>query len=1623
MKAFWPGIAVLLIAITASAQLAPDLTKVDLSTIDTTRNYNLGPTGMRGWIYVDYDNGDVNAINGTMTSQEPWQILVTAVGTNTPSEGILDVDDVILGVNTGLGNLPVPLFTNDARRSIGWAIGDAEAGDGWMNIKRFRAGVTSDVSIQLELQGLAYSSTAPYNCPKSSVILSNAIEACVGQTMNMQTPGNQWLGLAMLASDSSIFNPTLQDYARSIPMPVSITQALSDHSLRMWHWSYDTIFLAEYHMKTGDTNVLPKLSQYVLTLANAQSRYGTYGHDVAQLNNDFSYNGTIAPYGPVNQVGLAASLGLVLGRKSLQAAGWPVDTAITEAIYRSKRFYGYYVQKGNVPYGEHEPLYTHTGNGKEGLSALMFGMMGGHPEETKYWTRITLAGHRGRESGHSGQAWSYVWGPLGVALGGTNAVAAYFKEIRWHLDLARRSDGSFIYDGKSHYGCSAIDDYWAPITYHNTYYGSDPTSYFLLTYALPRAAIYLTGRDADAANTLDTAAVSDSIEAGYFFMNLDNFTTNELHEALSAYDPLVRRYAAQELGTRPGVSVDGMIELAGSTNAWLRQSACEVLGVLGDTRSLGVLAESLSDPDIWVRAKAAKALREFDSAGNPVLSTMMTAFINNATDPNSVDWTDPVQIANGILSFELFGDAVYYGPNVAGYTISAPKELLYPALAAALRQPDSNPRKGACRFAYDRLELEDVQALATNIIEAAAAPSQADTMWCHAAQAEALKTLGKHNCSETIRLALETMDVPYGYYVGEHVLQIAALEVLADYGDAARWVLPSLQDMMLEYGIGADVYSALSDTIDSISAAVTAPTMTHLFPVAAPQVVATTDTTPITLSGYSCRTNAVDFLNVTDPAHGTLHGTAPSLDLTLNPGYSGVDRFFFEVSDGTLSSEPATVSIIAGAKGSGLVGSYYDNSDFTNLKFTRIDPQIDFDWGAGSPSNSIAPTTFSVRWEGLLLAPESGMYSFSTLASGGVRLSIDDTTVIDDWDEHIRQWQDSSSVYLTAGNMYAIQLELTESGGDAVERLKWHGPSFAGSNGVVISSEWLYEPSTVPDSPLHAYSQNITMVSDTSKNILLGGYPAASSFQIVSNPAHGDLDGTPPNMTYTPYGGYAGEDVFSFAASDGINTSEAANVTINVMAGWPDAFDWVSSGSGNWSSSGNWMNNGAGAAPDATGQPYYTLNFTNKSTYTASQDLDNYFTVNQINLDSAVTIAGNALTLTSNGTTQPSVNQHGTSEARFSTPIELGAMTTLGGLEGGDIVLSGLISGPGGLTVTTPSQVKIEQANNTYQGGTVVEAGSLVVDMFPATTITPFGLGPLTLKNSAMLRLGYLTLTNALWLSGGFIDSINGFGTILSGPVTVDATARIVRYDHWSVGPITFSGDIVGPGGFWLDAQWGITFSGSNTYEGTCTIANGEVTYSKAESVGAGRLIINEGATANLAFSGTRTISGLTLNGVNQPNGVYGSMSSTAENKSSCFVGNGLLSVEQQNVTTNHSVPYSWLASCDPTWTIDAENSIMEDHDGDGYATWQEYWAGTDPNDSSSHLKIDEIYIIDEQLYVKWRHSNPDPTLPPIAIFASTNLNIGWEYMGQKSPEHGTNTWNTAPSDKQFFRLMVTVDP
>ena len=99
------------------------------------------------------------------------RILVTHVGTNSPADGVMQVNDIILGV----GGKP---FDDDARKSIALAIQEAEkeANKGVLTLTRWRAGKSEEVQLTLRVLG-SYSATAPYNCTKSKRIFDQACKA------------------------------------------------------------------------------------------------------------------------------------------------------------------------------------------------------------------------------------------------------------------------------------------------------------------------------------------------------------------------------------------------------------------------------------------------------------------------------------------------------------------------------------------------------------------------------------------------------------------------------------------------------------------------------------------------------------------------------------------------------------------------------------------------------------------------------------------------------------------------------------------------------------------------------------------------------------------------------------------------------------------------------------------------------------------------------------------------------------------------------------------------------------------------------------------------------------------------------------------------------------------------------------------------------------------------------------------------------------------------------------------------------------------------------------------------------------------------------------------------------
>ena len=1493
---------------TATGVIAALKANPSYSSSPYNETFNLGATGLRGWIYDG--GGQPNSAVMGLNTDLSRQILITVA--SAPASAVLAVDDVILGAMAGSTGT-VPLFTSDSRKAIGVAITNAEkTGAGTLRVKRWRAGTTTDVNIAMTIMG-DYTATAPYNCPKSTAILAAATTKLVAELMadpNFLTgSGYAYPGaikaLALMAgvvpgdANYATVQTRLQSYAQALT-PANLTLNGCD----TWNWAYVNIFLSEYYLRSvesgsPDAGVLAGINKYTVAMAKGQSRYGTFGHGGSGLKADGSLHGTIPPYGPVNCAGIAANLSIVFGKKALLAGSQTLDPEIDPAIERGSNFFKYYVNKGAIPYGEHEPAVdSHSFNGKEEMCAMFFALQGNRPVETEYFSRMSVAGYMGREEGHSGTGFNYMWEAMGANVGGPTAVAKYVEKILWNLDLERRTDGSFVYDGSQRtVGGGSTGD--------GTYLGSsewqlmNPTANYILTYSLPLQRLYITGKNANPVHTLDITKVNNAIAAATYQLDCPTYSITQLIADLSQFDPVVRDAAAIELGKRSLSTgeVDTLIAMINSTNPNERMGACQAVGILQIPAALPLLSQRLSDPDLWVRGKAAKGLRSFSpTAASSELTPMLNAFIANATDPAVIAWDDPIQIANNFLSFALFGDAVYNGNNVASYTLGAPKNLLYPAVRAGLRQPDSNPRLGVSNFTYG-LTLADAQALTPELFAAATTTALADTMWHGEARATAIGVLANLKAAEAIPLAVAMQGGEPGFGWGSHHYKIAAVNALASFGDSSRWTLPGLRAEALTLDTGSSLFGAISGAVSSIDAAITSPAgINNLMAVANPQVVTTGGAKAITLTGSSCRGSAVTFYNVTAPAHGTLTGTAPNLIYTPTANYIGPDFFTFQVSDTLTNSSSSTVSIIVGAAGTGLKGEYFDSSDFTNLKVTRTDPAVNFDWGTGSPDLSVGADTFSARWSGQLLVPETGNYTFSTLNSDGVRLYINGVPLIDDYVDQSTGWQDGTPISLTAGQKVELQMEYYENTGSAVAKLKWTGPSLGGLNGLPIAKEWLYDGTGIATRTAYAHAQSVTLMQSAPQAVTLTGSGAtqtALTYAISTPPTNGTLSGTAPNLTYTPSSNYSGSDSFTFTVNNGTSTSAPATVSIGILAGLPTSYFWTNAVTGNWS--GSFWTNAAGGSvtPAVAGNATYSLNFNQSGTYTTTQDLNNNYAFNQLNVGGNVTFAGtNSLSPTANGSLLPQINQNSGNSISFNAPLSLAAMTSFGGTGGGTVTIPSLISGAGGLTKTSPGTLNVTNISNTFSGGTVISKGTLYLDLQRNQGL---GTGPITLNPNGTLLLNRIDASNALIFNGGAINADNGWGNSFSGLVTLNSTSTIT-------GPfaLTLSGTISGAGGFNKTGNGTLVLSGTNTFTGASSITAGTLQCNSAASVGSGAINITSGGKVSLNFTGTRTIAALSYNGGSAlAAGTYGSTTSPATNKNDTyFAGNGTITILPASTTS-----------------------------------------------------------------------------------------------------------------------------
>jgi len=354
-------------------------------------------------------------------------------------------------------------------------------------------------------------------------------------------------------------------------------------------------------------------------------------------------------------------------------------------------------------------------------------------------------------------------------------------------------------------------------------------------------------------------------------------------------------------------------------------------------------------------------------------------------------------------------------------------------------------------------------------------------------------------------------------------------------------------------------------------------------PVASAQSVTTAEdsATSVTLAGTDADDDALTFTIVAGPAHGALSGSAPNLIYTPALNFSGTDSFTFKVNDGTADSAPATVSVSVTPENDAPVALIQslttpeDTATAISLAGTDVDGDALQFSVTGGPSHG----SLSGNAPNLIYTPATdyhGNDSFTFQASDGITNSAPATISIVITPANDAPIALAQSVTTTEDVAKGLILTGTDVDGDALSfviatqpihgtlsgsganRTYTPAANYSGSDSFTFTvNDGIADsaPATVTiavsaanDAPI-AKVQSITTAEDSAVAIVLTGSDEdgdALNYSITTQPTHGKLTGTAPNVSYTPATNYYGADSFSFQVNDGTTNSAPATVTITV---------------------------------------------------------------------------------------------------------------------------------------------------------------------------------------------------------------------------------------------------------------------------------------------------------------------------------------------------------------------------------------------------------------------------------------------------------------------------------------------
>jgi hypothetical protein len=342
----------------------------------------------------------------------------------------------------------------------------------------------------------------------------------------------------------------------------------------------------------------------------------------------------------------------------------------------------------------------------------------------------------------------------------------------------------------------------------------------------------------------------------------------------------------------------------------------------------------------------------------------------------------------------------------------------------------------------------------------------------------------------------------------------------------------------------------------------------------------------ITVAGGDVDGDALDFLVIDQPLHGTLSGAGANLHFVPELHYNGLDAFTFVSFDGEYQSNLATVTIEIPAVNDApetvdaAVETDEDVAAAITLTSTDVDDVaegITYEVVSGpsngtlsgdAPNLTYTPNEHFHGADEITFKANDGEYDSNVSAIAITVNSVNDAPTADDLGSVVTAEDNAIDITLTGADLDGDEITFTVTdapdhgtlSGDApnltyTPDLNYNGAdtfAFVTNDGELDSNvaNVSIDVTPVNDQPV-AHAQSLGTSEDGPLLITLTGEDieeSALTFTVVDGPSNGTLEGTGSERTYTANPDYHGSDGFTFLVNDGELDSELVTVTIEVGA-------------------------------------------------------------------------------------------------------------------------------------------------------------------------------------------------------------------------------------------------------------------------------------------------------------------------------------------------------------------------------------------------------------------------------------------------------------------------------------------